>query len=608
MFSKALQTLSTLFLVSAFSGSAPAQGLSPADEDQGRAVEEARIVVLRDGVLEPPEDPESAALALLDRINRAGPQRLIVGLRAGEPLKSGVIRSSDERARWDAEVVSVKQTLRDRLGGRLLGHGDYYFQSIVALPYIALYADAHLLELLLEDPEVISINTEARGTSLLNDTVPFIDADTAHSAGYTGSGYSVALIDTGVDSAHGMFSGKVVSEACYSTPGAGQVALCAGTLPSGSTAAGSGGPCTGPGCHPGHGSHVAGAAVGASVSPGGGVPNLKGVGVSANLVSIMAKSADQFGNYRYLEADVLSALGRVYQIAIAHQVVAVNMSISMAATFGDFSATACDSSWSALSSAAGLLNEVGVMVVAATGNSAASAPNEISPPACISNVVSVAATEKAADTFAGYANAAPILDLLAPAGTSNATANPVCNYPDTFPDSTWSAYPFGGCLYIRLWGTSVAAPHVSGAFAVLRHRYPDATPTAIRDWLIGSGTNVAFNQNGTPYNKPRINLSAALTPPSAPSTPASLSVASDLCYGSYSLSWSVPAGSISEYQLEASLSSGFSPSQRAYFGSGTSLTVDVGTTTYYRVRACNSVACSAWRNGGSAAVPLGYCL
>ena len=73
-------------------------------------------------------------------------------------------------------------------------------------------------------------------------------------------GQTIAVLDTGVDKRHPFLSGKIVSEACYSTTNVGsQVSsVCPGGVQE-STAPGSGVPCdlSISGCY--HGTHVAGA-------------------------------------------------------------------------------------------------------------------------------------------------------------------------------------------------------------------------------------------------------------------------------------------------------------------------------------------------------------
>ncbi len=67
--------------------------------------------------------------------------------------------------------------------------------------------------------------------------------------------------------------------------------------------------------------------------------------------------------------------------------------------------------------------------------------------------------------------------------------------------------PYGGYWY----GTSVAAPMVSGALAVLKSMYPRLSPSQLRDILIASGDSIdAVNPSNVGQLGRRLNLKAAL--------------------------------------------------------------------------------------------------
>ncbi len=78
-------------------------------------------------------------------------------------------------------------------------------------------------------------------TPTLAESTAVIGANAAWAAGYDGSGWAVAVLDTGVDKNHNFLSGKVISEACYSTTFAyySSTSLCPGGVAS-STATDSG--------------------------------------------------------------------------------------------------------------------------------------------------------------------------------------------------------------------------------------------------------------------------------------------------------------------------------------------------------------------------------
>jgi titin len=145
------------------------------------------------------------------------------------------------------------------------------------------------------------------------------------------------------------------------------------------------------------------------------------------------------------------------------------------------------------------LRSVNIATVVASGNE--STKDAISSPGCISTAISVGATFDTSDTVAGYSNSSSILNLLAP-GSGITSAVPGGGY------GTWS-------------GTSMATPHVAGAWAVLKQKAPTASVTEILNALASTGVSVT-DTNG--IAKPRIKIDAALatpgvaTPPLAPTT------------------------------------------------------------------------------------------
>ena len=93
-------------------------------------------------------------------------------------------------------------------------------------PYIALETNQAGLAALLADPDVSSIEEDIPLELTLNDTPMIVNADQAWSAGYRGAGQEVAILDTGVDTAHPFFAGKIAAEACFSHNSASTVSLC----------------------------------------------------------------------------------------------------------------------------------------------------------------------------------------------------------------------------------------------------------------------------------------------------------------------------------------------------------------------------------------------
>lgn len=106
----------------------------------------------------------------------------------------------------------------------------------------------------------------------------------------------------------------------------------------------------------------------------------------------------------------------------------------------------------------------GQLIVAAAGNAAT---DKATFPAAYDNVVGVGAVD-AAGVLAGYSNIGPSVDLVAPGGDASRDAN-----QDGFADvivSTWGTDEEGNFVpgFAALQGTSMAAPHVAGVYALMR--------------------------------------------------------------------------------------------------------------------------------------------
>jgi subtilisin family serine protease len=306
---------------------------------------------------------------------------------------------------------------------------------------------------------------------VLMDSVPLIGADQAWAQGYDGTGIVVAVIDSGVDAAHPFLAGKVVDEACYSTTSGSQsTTLC----PNGAQeqiGPGAAAPCPleAQGCW--HGTHVAG------IVAGNGTPAdlpIWGVGKGANLIAIQVFSQinrflDCGGQPPCLGAftsDILAALERVYTLRTTYSIAAVNMSLGG----GLFDATCDDQEYKPFIDN---LRSVGIATVVASGNDGST--NEISAPACVSTAVSVGATTKE-DQVADYSNVAPFMSLFAPG------------------DEIISSYP-GGQFAVAS-GTSMASPHVAGAWAILKQAKPGATVDEVLQALTDTGVMITDTRAG----------------------------------------------------------------------------------------------------------------
>ncbi|MBI5565884.1 MAG: S8 family serine peptidase [Chloroflexi bacterium] len=413
---------------------------------------------------------------LLDMAEDQGRVMIIVGFELPGYDPARMAADAQAEAEQTAAIAQAQAALLDRLSGLDVTS----IKTFDYIPFMALTIDAAGLKALAADPLVSSIEEDVPVSPDLAQSVPLIKADYVHIVGYSGEGQTVAVLDTGVAKTHPALSGKVVSEACYSTNNAGQGAssLCPGGATS-STASGSGVNCatTTTGCD--HGTHVAGI--------------VSGVAPNANLIAIQVFSrfTNTPGNTsctgtspctKAFTSDVIAGLNRVYALRTTYSIASVNMSLGG----GQYTAT-CDSTEAARKAAIDLLRSANIASVIAAGNS--DYRNAMAAPACISTAISVGATTKT-DQVASYSNLASFTTLLAPGSDIYA--------------------PVPGNNYDSKNGTSMAAPHVAGAVAILKQAKPAATVSEIITQLTTTGTFVTDQRSGGSVTKRRLDVWQAM--------------------------------------------------------------------------------------------------
>lgn len=424
----------------------------------------------------------SAAPASLKALRQAaateGRVSVIVGLKVPFAPEGALPASEAEEQR--EEIAEATATVSARFASTIT-RAPSAVRTYETVPFIALEVTPAELERLAADPNVISITENGQNQLSLAQSLPIVQGNQAHSAGFTGTGQTIAILDSGVDKNHPFFGGRVASEACYSGGGAGSTSVCPGGVPS-STAPGSGMPCSFEDCD--HGTHVAGIAAGSNSS-------IKGVAPGASIISVQLASRQ--GNELVVwDADVIKGLERVYELRNQFTIAAVNLSLGR----GQFTSL-CDSAAPAYAAVINNLKTAGIATVAASGNN--SYTNSMALPACFSGAVSVGAVSTsnwglcedattAQDKVACFSNSASFLSLLAPGVPIN------------------SSLPNG--QYGLNGGTSMAAPHVAGAWAVIKQKAPAASVDAVLAALHNTGTAIVDYRNG--ISKRRINVKAAL--------------------------------------------------------------------------------------------------
>ena len=410
-------------------------------------------------------------------------------------------RASLSRNRADillAEAVnSVANSVLDQLNGT-----DFRISHTYStIPYLALDVSAEALSVLESLPEVLHIVEDipiklnkyeesgkrplenpfrANGPEppRLNNTVDIIGADVAWGYGYTGSGWYVAILDTGIRSTHEMFAGKTIVEACFSVTRA---------CPNGSTEMYGSGAAAHYYGYEGydHGTHVSGIAAGNSGT-------IFGVAKNANIIAVQVFSPFSAPNcgssstcVKSSTSDQLKGLEYIYSIRGSYSIAAVNMSLGSGAY-----SSYCDSD--SRKAAIDNLRAVGIATVISSGNDGYC--GYVGKPACISSSVAVGATyDNDVETiFNNWDDT--LLDFFAP------------GY------QVYSATGASDSSYGSKNGTSMATPHVTGAWALLKQYKAGGTVTDLFGAINSTGYSVFTLCTGWyyPNYKPRVQVDSAL--------------------------------------------------------------------------------------------------
>lgn len=427
---------------------------------------------------------EAAFAELIDKAQSEGSVRVIVGLRHDTRPAASATNETQALQQQHAAVEQAQENLLEQMDGqRVESVKRFHF-----IPFVALKTDTAGLQFLQTSASVLSIEEDDSAPPSLAKSVPAVGAPAAWASGYTGAGQAVAILDTGVDKTHPFLAGKVVAEACYSTTDASSniFSTCPGGVPA-STEPGSGVNCPS-GCS--HGTHVAGIAAGKGDTS-------SGVAKEANIIAVQIFSrfentADCGGAapcYRTFQSDQIRGLERVLELSQTQKIAAVNMSLGS----GQYMSN-CDALRPATKAAIDNLRARGVATIVSSGNG--SVTNGISTPACISSAISVGSTLLQTDpnntvtgeSVAGYSNSNAYLKILAPGSSIS------------------SSVPGGG--FATMSGTSMAAPHVTGAWAVLKSKYPNASVDEILAALTNYGLPITDARNN--ITKPRLRVNSAL--------------------------------------------------------------------------------------------------
>jgi len=426
-------------------------------------------------------------------------------------FKTGSRDSAYIQAAYNADLAleeSISQT-RNMVLYRLNGSQYIVNRTYSTLPYAALSVTAQTLEKLRNIPEVLNV-VEDKASPLPDpvaqsvsddddisqpqviDSVEIVGAVNAWAVGYTGAGWYVAVLDTGLRTSHEMFQGKNIVEQCFAL-GDNWYDKENGGCPNGKTQ------MSGPGSAAhydnryGHGTHVAGIAAGNNHN------DRFGIAKDANIIAVQVFSYFPDENdVLSWDSDQLKGLEYVYGLRNTYNIASVNMSIGSNDKYSNY----CDSDSRA--AAIANLKAVGIATAVASGNS--SYCDGVNAPACVSSAIAVNSTDKddRESYFGNWHNV--MVQLMAP-GNGILSADPLSNNG-----------------YRTRSGTSMATPHVAGAWAILKQFDGNLSVDAILSLLRDTGKVISSTRCPSVVPESRINVGNALFTLLTLAPPVNLSV------------------------------------------------------------------------------------
>ena len=317
------------------------------------------------------------------------------------------------------------------------------------------------IEALQNNPNVAYVERNGQMQKLAQ-TLPWgidrVDADNLISGGQTGSGATVAVLDTGIDDDHPDLQANVVGGKAFETQ--------CGAESGGCRYGGEG--YNGNSCNftwsddDDHGSHVAGTASGVDNTAG-----VVGVAPGADLLAGKVLTGCGSGSFSAISSGVKWAADQGADV--------INMSLG------------ASSGSSTLKDACQYAYDNNVVIVASAGNSGP-CTDCVGFPAAYSTVVAVSATTPS-DSLAGYSSTGTNVELAAPGGASDGSNS--TSVLSTIPPESDS----DGEGYAYFNGTSMASPHVAGAAAQVVAETSLTDNQKIIDQLKSTAENIGLSSS-----------------------------------------------------------------------------------------------------------------
>ncbi|MFI6338869.1 S8 family serine peptidase [Streptomyces sp. NPDC050535] len=307
---------------------------------------------------------------------------------------------------------------------------------------------------------------DGRVTASLDRSVPQIGAPAVWKAGQQGESVKVAVLDTGADQSHPDLAGRISEAKDFSGS-------------------------SGTGDAFGHGTHVASIVGGSGAASDGGGKGGKGVAPGADLLVGKVLGDDGFGS----ESQVIAGM----EWAAASGAKVVNMSLG-----SDSPSDGTDPMSLALNE---LTERTGTLFVVAAGNSGEQGTGTIGSPGAADAALTVGAVDRDG-SLAPFSSRGPRSgdDAVKPDVTAPGVGIVAARAAGTTMGDPVDTH------HVAASGTSMAAPHVAGAAALLAQRHPGWSAEQLKDALV-STARTAVGQEVTEQGGGLIDVAAAALGP-----------------------------------------------------------------------------------------------
>ena len=435
-------------------------GIRGANELFGPVVNEANDTVA-----------ENRSVGIAPRDKMSGPVAAIAAA-GGSGMIEIIVRYDQHPELFDDERVA-------ELGGEVT-------RSYAVLDMRAVSIPAGELENFAGDENIdwLSLDDRVFSTSVSSRIAADVPTGTTSNAAYGGGGIGIAMLDTGV-AEHADLTGSFKQYSFLSGPMPKPLIRKIGAVKSYND--------TGRGDSFGHGTHVAGILAGSGSDSG---EKYEGTSKDASFLSLQVLAGDGSGSL----SDVMAGIDWLLDYGSYFDIRVVNLSLGKAVTESnqtDPLVLAVESLWDA-----------GYVVVVAAGNYGHYGNLTITSPANSRKVITVGAlTDNGSgenyddDYVSTFSSLGPTLgdyvvkpDLVAPGNRLIAATSSdsflAANLPDRLVACTTNKCD---SVYLELSGTSMAAPMVSAAAALMLQKDPTLSPATIKARLMRSARKIDSN-------------------------------------------------------------------------------------------------------------------